>query len=79
LLTLDFVKPFARILLGTTLLSELLIANFHMPARMAKYGNIQPGIRWQVRKFPAPIVLLDQNLGCIKTISPRICHGMAAR
>lgn len=36
---------------GTNLLAELLIHNCHMPARMAKYGKIHEGIRWQVRKF----------------------------
>ena len=34
---------------GTNLLSELLIHNCHLPARMAKYGSINEGIRWQVR------------------------------
>ena len=33
---------------GTNLLSEMLIANCHMPARMAQYGPTQKGIRWQV-------------------------------
>ena len=32
---------------GTNLLAELLIANCHMPARMAQYGPKQRGIRWQ--------------------------------
>jgi hypothetical protein len=36
---------------GTNLLSELLIHNCHMTARMAKYGPINEGIRWQVRKY----------------------------
>ena len=35
---------------GTNLLAELLIHNCEMPARMAKYGAINKGIRWQVRK-----------------------------
>jgi len=35
---------------GTNLLAELLIHNCEMPARMAKYGEINKGIRWQVRK-----------------------------
>jgi hypothetical protein len=34
---------------GTNLMSELFIANCHMPARMAKYGKVNRGIRWQVR------------------------------
>jgi len=33
---------------GTNLMSELLIANCMMPARMKKYGNKSRGIRWQV-------------------------------
>ena len=33
---------------GTNLLAELLIANCHMPARMAAFGPRQRGIRWQV-------------------------------
>lgn len=32
---------------GTNLLAELLLANCHMPARMAQYGPAQRGIRWQ--------------------------------
>jgi hypothetical protein len=36
---------------GTNLLAELLIHNCQMPARMAKYGKIHEGIRWQVRKW----------------------------
>lgn len=36
---------------GTNLLAELLIQNCEMPARMAKYGAVNKGIRWQVRKF----------------------------
>ena len=36
---------------GTNLLSELLIHNCHMPARMTKYGPINEGIRWQVRTY----------------------------
>jgi hypothetical protein len=34
---------------GTNLMAELFIANCHMPARMAKYGKVNRGIRWQVR------------------------------
>jgi hypothetical protein len=34
---------------GTNLMSELFIANCHMPARMAKFGKVNRGIRWQVR------------------------------
>jgi len=33
---------------GTNLLSEMLLANCHMPARQAQYGTNQKGIRWQV-------------------------------
>lgn len=33
---------------GTNLLSEMLLANCHMPARQAQYGMNQKGIRWQV-------------------------------
>jgi hypothetical protein len=33
---------------GTNLMAELLIANCHMPARMAKYGKKNRGVRWQV-------------------------------
>lgn len=41
---------------GTNLLSELLIQNCHMPARMAKYGSVHEGIRWQVRKLRGHVV-----------------------
>jgi hypothetical protein len=34
---------------GTNLMSELFIANCRMPARMAKFGKVNRGIRWQVR------------------------------
>lgn len=33
---------------GTNLLSELLMANCHMPERMKQFGPKQRGIRWQV-------------------------------
>jgi hypothetical protein len=33
---------------GTNLMSELLIANCHMQARMDKYGAQNRGVRWQV-------------------------------
>jgi hypothetical protein len=36
---------------GTNLMAELLLANCHMPARMAKYGKVNRGIRWQVRLY----------------------------
>ena len=33
---------------GTNLMSELLIHNCHMPARMKRYGKQNRGVRWQV-------------------------------
>ena len=43
---------------GTNLLAELLIHNCEMPARMAKYGAINKGIRWQVRKLCCALLCL---------------------
>jgi hypothetical protein len=40
---------------GTNLLSELLIANCHMPARMKQFGNNQKGVRWQGKCFTRPL------------------------
>ena len=43
---------------GTNLLSELLIHNCHIPARMAKYGARNEGIRWQVRTYLLSLFVL---------------------
>ena len=43
-----FVSTAGTFNTGTNLMAELLIANCHMPARMAKYGPNSRGVRWQV-------------------------------
>jgi hypothetical protein len=53
---------------GTNLLSELFIANCRMPARMAKYGKVQRGIRWQVRYVAeqSHAICIMYHVSCIR-------------